>query len=259
MKKLLTSFNTAVLIFTLFMNYYVNTGAVNGRTIGEVSDMYFNLFTPADYAFSIWGLIFIGLIVLTLAQLKEAFFGSEYNLRISKTVPWLIIANLANGFWTYVWLQQWASLSVFLMLIILLSLIHIIQELDLELHSAPTTVKVALYWPIGLYAGWIAVATIANISAYLTVLQIDLWLHDRLWTAAMILVATVLNLYMIQKRRMVTFGLMGIWALVAISVRHWGEMPMLQWLALLSAAVLMVTILFGRRERNGGIVRASME
>ena len=254
MKKILALFNALVLCFTLFMNYYVNTGAVNDRTIGEVSDMYYNLFTPADYAFSIWGLIFIGLIVLTVAQLKEAFFGSENDHKIMETVPWLIFANLANALWTYVWLQLWASLSVFLMLIILLALIRIIQELDLQLRPAPRSVRITIYWPLGLYAGWIAVATIANISAFLTVLQIDLWLHDRLWTAAMILVATVLNLYMVQKRRMVSFGLMGIWALVAISMRHWNEMPMLSWLSLVSAAVLLATIFLGKTERNGGLV-----
>jgi uncharacterized membrane protein len=38
------------------------------------------------------------------------------------------------------------------------------------------------------------------------------------------------------------FAAMGVWALVAISVRHWDSVPVLQWTALIGALVLFLAI-----------------
>jgi hypothetical protein len=64
MKKTLALANGIALIITIFVNYLSNTGALNGNTMKVVSDKYFNYFTPAGFAFSIWGLIYVGLFDL---------------------------------------------------------------------------------------------------------------------------------------------------------------------------------------------------
>ena len=73
MKKAYALINTVVVLAVIFWNYWSNTGAINGHTVGELSDKYANLFTPAGYAFAIWGLIFLGLLVLVWSQLRLAF------------------------------------------------------------------------------------------------------------------------------------------------------------------------------------------
>lgn len=60
--------NTATLLGTLYINYWSNTGALNDNTIGAVSDKYSTLFTPADYAFSIWGFIYLFLLAFVAFQ-----------------------------------------------------------------------------------------------------------------------------------------------------------------------------------------------
>jgi hypothetical protein len=45
---------------------------------------------------------------------------------------------------------------------------------------------------------------------------------------------------MIYKRNMREFAAVGIWALVAIAVRHWDAMPVLQWTAVFWAVVLAI-------------------
>ncbi len=62
MKKILSVLNIFALIITIFINYLSNTGAIGGKTIAAVSEKYPALFTPANYAFSIWGLIYLGLL-----------------------------------------------------------------------------------------------------------------------------------------------------------------------------------------------------
>ena len=61
MKKSLPIANAIALIITVIINYLSNTGIFNGNTMGSVSAEYHNIFTPAGYAFSIWGLIYLGL------------------------------------------------------------------------------------------------------------------------------------------------------------------------------------------------------
>ena len=57
-KKFYPIINLIIVSFTIFMSYYSNTGAMNGNTMGSLSNRYDALFIPASYAFSIWGVIF---------------------------------------------------------------------------------------------------------------------------------------------------------------------------------------------------------
>jgi hypothetical protein len=59
----------AIVGSTLF-NALVNILPLNGITTGEVSNAYPNLFTPANYVFSIWGVIYTLLFVFMFYQLS---------------------------------------------------------------------------------------------------------------------------------------------------------------------------------------------
>jgi len=52
----------------------------------------------------------------------------------------------------------------------------------------------------------------------------------------------MLNIFMIITRNMREFAMVGVWALVAIAVRHWGEIPALQWTALAWAIVVFIAV-----------------
>jgi hypothetical protein len=68
MKKTLQIANILALIITLIINYLSNTGIFNGNTMATVSARYQNFFTPAGYAFSIWGVIYLGLAAFVIYQ-----------------------------------------------------------------------------------------------------------------------------------------------------------------------------------------------
>jgi hypothetical protein len=66
----------------------------------------------------------------------------------------------------------------------------------------------------------------------------------------MVIGATLLNLLMIYYRNMREFAVVGVWALVAIAVRHWDKIPALQWTALAGALVLLTAVaVHGYRNR----------
>ncbi len=242
MKKAYAVLNTLVVVAVIYWNYWSNSGGIGGKTVGELSNEYANLFTPAGYAFTIWGIIFIGLIVFCVNQLLLAFKGGENSESILQTGPWLILANVGNGAWLWFWLNEQTGVSVLVMTFILFSLIQVIRRLNMERWDAPSSVITKVWWPICAYSGWIAVATIANVAAWLAKLNWSGGLTEMQWTVVMISVAGILNLVMVYTRSMREFALVGIWALLAIAARHWGEIALLQWLSVFWATVLVVAV-----------------
>ncbi len=241
-KKIYAWANLLLILFVIAWNYYVNTGNINGQTVGELSDKYANLFTPAGYAFSIWGIIFIGLLGLGIFQVRRAYQTTVDNNFVTQIGPWLLLANVGNALWIWFWLQEYTGLSVLIMLVILIALTTLVIRLNIATQARERAQILWIQTPISLYAGWIAVATIANISAYLAKLNWAGLLSESAWTVVMIIIATALNAWLLWTRRMSVYAGVGAWALMAIAVRHWGQLPILAWFAAGGAALLLIGI-----------------
>lgn len=252
MKKTFAILNLLSVVFVIAVNYVSQALRLNNATIGEISKTYDNLFTPADYAFAIWGLIFLGLFAYSIFQIRRAFFSKKESPFIEQTGYWFVLTNILNAAWVLAFVYDYTGLSVIIMLGILFSLIKIILNTNMERWDAPIEVIAFVWWPICLYSGWIAVATIANISAYLTKIGWNgFGLGDQAWTIIMIAVATLLNIIMIWKRNMREFALVGIWALIAISVRHRNSIDVLANIALTCSITLFVVVaVHGYRNRK---------
>ena len=124
----------------------------------------------------------------------------------------------------------------------------------MERWDAPIEIIAFVWWPICLYSGWISVATIANISAYFSKIG---WnggfLSESMWTIIMLVVATIINFLMIQKRNMREFAAVGVWALFAIFIRHKDSIESIAYVALTGSIVLFVAILWhGYQNRKTG-------
>jgi len=226
MKKVYAILNLISTIFLIAWNGYANTGNYNGKTVGELSAEYNNLFTPASYAFSIWGLIFLMLLGFGISGVYNAFAkanniqSQDYRTDfITTTSPWFLIANIFCSVWVVFWLDEMIGISVICMLGILISLLMCVKKLDIGRWNAPFPIIIFVWWALSLYAGWISVATIANIAAYLNgVFNIEMTTQVYI-TMVMIVVAFIVNLGMLVYRNMRVFTLVGVWALVAIFMR----------------------------------------
>lgn len=244
--------NLVSVLFAIGINVYSQLYKINGNTVSELSQKYNNLFTPAGYAFSIWGLIFIGLLVFTIYQGYRTFSQKLTWDFISQMGGWFALINLGNGLWIVAWLYDYTLLSVGIMLVILMSFIIIILKTNMERWHAPAKTIVFGWWPVSIYAGWIAVAAIANIAAWLTKIGWDGgFISEFWWTIIMIVAATFLNLLIIYKRSMREFALVGVWALAAIHVRHQNDMQMIAIPAMFGALLILVSVLnHGYRNRK---------
>ncbi len=239
LKKILSILNLAVLILILWWNYYSNTGNINGTTIGNISATVNNLFTPAAYAFSIWGVIYLFLVSSSIFFIYRAF-SNKKNSFVSLACVSLILANLLNGIWIWFWLNESFLLSVIVMLGILLTLTTAAIKLDLEKYDAPLMELFFLFWPLTIYLAWISVATIANISAYLTAISWDAPISRVFWAYTMVAVTGILALYMLYTRNMREFVAVVIWALLAIAVRNWEREIGLAYECIIVSAILAI-------------------
>ncbi|MEO6916977.1 MAG: hypothetical protein ABI151_16290, partial [Chitinophagaceae bacterium] len=93
------------------------------------------------------------------------------------------------------------------------------------------------------YVGWMMVATVACISAWLVSLG---WsgggLSQPAWTMIMIAVAGLIYIYLVQKRNFREAALVGIWAFIAIAVRQWEDHRNIAFTAIAVSVILFVVV-----------------
>jgi hypothetical protein len=233
-KRILTAVS---LVVTLVVNILANSLPINGVTTGEVSDRFPILFVPAGYVFSIWGLIYLALILFTVYQFTSR--GLEEK-RIDGIAGWFIAANLFNTAWIFLWHYLQFTLTLIPILGLLISLIVIYLKLGVGREKRPVVSKLLVDTPFSIYLGWATVAVVANVTQVLYVVG---WrgapLSEALWAAIMLVVASIIGLLMIFTRRELAYPLVLVWAFVGIWVKQ-GNTPLVATTALAAAIVLGV-------------------
>lgn len=244
MNRTLQLSNILAYILTLVVSYTASAGLLNGVTIGEVSARYPTLVTPADYAFGIWGLIYLMLGGFVAWQAGGLFGGGPHDRddSLRQVGWWFVISSLANSLWVVCWVYGLTGLSVVMMTLLLASLIKIILNTNMERWDAPLPVIAFLWWPFCFYSGWVTLALITNVAAWLVKLG---WAGGGLnplgWAFVMIILAGLINLLMTWRRNMREFALVGVWGLTAIAVANGPSYPRLAWTAGIVAAVLFLS------------------
>jgi uncharacterized membrane-anchored protein YitT (DUF2179 family) len=119
--------------------------------------------------------------------------------------------------WILAWHYLQIELSVVIMLLFLITLIQLFLKSNTMAGALTTTQKFILQMPFIVYLGWISVATIANITALLVAYKWNgFGMTPVYWSAAMILIAIVLAVFMLLKFKAVPFALVVAWALWGI-------------------------------------------
>lgn len=217
MKKTLQISNGIALISTIFINYLSNTGLLNNTTIGEVSDSYKSLFTPAGYTFAIWGIIYLFLLAFAIYQGRSLFVKVKNDNFVLKTGWWFVLSCIFNSAWVFAWIYEFTGLSCLFIFGLLFSLLKIVMNNRMELDDKPIDTIVFLWWPFVIYSGWVTVASIANVSTYLLKIEWNgFGISAEIWTIVMVVITVIINLLVICKRNMREFAVVGIWALFGI-------------------------------------------
>jgi hypothetical protein len=203
-------------IVTITINALANILPFNGLETGEISDSFPIYFVPAGYVFSIWSLIYLGLIAFTIYQ---ALPSQRENKLIRSISPAYWISSLANSIWMFLWHYEVFSLTLVAMLTILATLVYIYLRLSERNLRLDRTQKLLVKIPFSIYLGWITVATVANASQLLFFINWGGWgIAPQAWAVIMIAVATLLGMLMRWREGDAPYLLVLIWAFIGIGV-----------------------------------------
>jgi hypothetical protein len=230
--------NLALCIFMISINGVAGSKGLFGNTVGEISNSLPNEFTPAGYAFSIWSIIFISQIAVSIVFVANAYRNnSKYDYK--KQANLYSLLHVLNVCWLLSWHSLQIGISVIIMIALLITLLFIFKE---NRKSEFVGAKL-LKWSTQLYFGWITVATIANITTFFVKKDWNLLLSESLWAAILIVIATILNSYMAMKEKAYIFSIVGVWSIIAIAVKQKGVNEMVYYVALASTLLIMISIL----------------
>lgn len=205
--------NLTLFVLTLIVNTLGGTGLINGTSQKDVSDMYHTLITPAGFAFSIWsliyGLLFISLIVM-LVKSKERY----YEKAIDSITPYLWISFITNMIWIVTFSYLQIGISTLFIFIYLISLTMIVQKLRQLNHEK----RWLLPLTFGLNTGWLFIATVVNIAAFLVQIEWNgFGIADNTWTLIIMGVSFLLASFVLFQIKNAAFPLPIAWAFFAIN------------------------------------------
>jgi len=228
------------LIITIAVNIMSNALPFNGLSAPEIADSFDVYFVPAGYVFSIWSVIYLGLIAYAVFQLIPA---QRENPRLRQTGWWFALSCAANSIWLYLWHYGYFALSVVTMLTILISLIFIYQRLGVGRQAVSAGERWLVHLPFSLYLGWITVATIANITAFLDFINWNgFGIAPEIWAIIMLVVAIAVAGLIAYSRQDIAYLLVLIWAFIGIGVEQ-SDTPQVANAAYLAAAVVAIFVI----------------
>jgi benzodiazapine receptor len=229
--------NGVAVLAVIVVNALANILPFNGLTTGEISDRFRVFFVPAGYVFSIWGLIYLGLVGFAVYQALPAQRTDPALRRVGYLFAWSALANIA---WLFFWHYEQFVLTLPAMLSLLLLLIAIYLRLDIGRARVGQGHRWLVHLPFRIYLGWITVATIANVTSLLDYLKWGMWgIRPEAWTVIMLLAAVAIAVGMTVTRRDAAFLLVLVWAFVGIGIQHAGQ-PVVAPAAWISAGLVAV-------------------
>lgn len=228
---------------TVAVNGLANVLPIAGVKTEDVSAKYQHLFSPADYAFAIWGAIYLLLAGFVWYQKKHEDIAKKCG-------AWFIVNCIANALWMVLWHYEILGLSVLCMGVILLSLI----VLNLRLADKRDTWQEKLFVQagLGLYLGWICVATAANAASFLVQVRFSgFGIAPEVWTIAVAVLLALLSMATLERLRNVFFGLAVAWGIIGVMAQHFTAYQMRYGWVLAGCVLALAIVLIAVRRVLG--------
>lgn len=221
----------------IYFNWSAATGRLGGVDMRELSAMYPTILTPATYAFSIWSLIYIGMIAFSIYQFLPSNLVKYRDIRLT-----YIVSCLLNCTWIYVWVGNQIALS-FGVIIALASSLFLINYRFIRTNSYSELWLVKN--PFGLYFGWVTAASFVNFAVLLKYLNVEMSITaENIFAIAVVLIAGVCALAARIKLLNYIYPLAVAWALTAIAINQTGRTALMVVAAFTVIGCLVISASF---------------
>jgi hypothetical protein len=221
-----------VIVANVAFSCAVDYMGLSGASVATVSARYHNAFTPAGYAYSIWGLIYAAFLVYAVVQLLPR---NRKRAALDAISSMLLVVNLLAMSWVAVFRHEELVLSSFIVCCMLVAGIAMYaRAFAFANDGAPRS------WllPSSLFLAWISVATIASVAALL----VSLGVHgdaagEASWAMVMLACVSAIGCVMALKFGDFVFPLVIAWAALAIGVESERPHSVLALVAFICAGV----------------------
>jgi hypothetical protein len=219
----------------LVFNWLAATGVLGGVATNVVSAKYPTRITPAGYAFAIWSLIYLGMIVFSIRQAIPR--NAE---RYRKIRPLYLASCVLNCAWLYFWHQEAILVCLALIAALLAVLIALVVRTgNADSYSDHWFVNV----PFGIYAGWVTAATLVN--AMIALVYVESSVAGTTWLAvSFIFAAAACGIAVRILIASYFYPLAIAWALTAIAVKQSGATAIVVACAVGVIACLIAAVSF---------------
>jgi len=239
--------NIVAVIATIIVNVLSNVLPFNDLTTGEISDRFQVVFVPAGYVFSIWGVIYLGMIAFAVYQALPA---QRENPRLRRVGYLFALSGLANMAWLFLWHYEQFTWTLVAMFTLLALLILIYLRLEIGQNRVPAAETLMIRVPISIYLGWITVATIANVTQVLYYWGWSGWgISGEVWAVILLAVATALSAAMIFTRGDIAYLLVIIWSVIGVAVKQ-ADSPLVATAAWIAAGAIVLLLVAGTLARR---------
>ncbi len=237
----------AVLANAVFSYGYTRLGG-GAEKVAVISERYDNLFSPASYAFAIWGVIHLALITYAVITLMPSQSHIALHDRIA--TPLIAASALMMG-WVAAFTNDRPIVSLVIVVAVLICAIAMYRRVTAALTVGPQ--RRSWLFPFSLLLAWISVATIAN--ATIALVALGAYPKSVPLATLMLAAAVVLGLLMAARFRDVVFPLVIAWASLALALRGASSSTVFATAALIGALVSLaasIVLVLLRMEQTFG-------
>ncbi len=236
----------------------VGSGAFGGTSVNELQDGALSAqgsyLAPAGPAFSIWSLIYLGLIAYTIWQALPAQRADERQRLVG---GWIAASMILNGLWL-VTAQFWIlPMTVVVIALLLATLARIIVLLN-RIRPRGWAERIVVDGANGLHFGWVTIATVANTAAWLTQIAPESWgAQAEVWAVAVLAVVLVIGVTSALLTRRIAPSLATAWGLAWLAVGRLTDEPQSTIVGIAGIVVAVALVIAGvvgilRRRRSLG-------
>lgn len=193
-------------------------GVLNiGRSQSEITDQYDSLFRPAGYTFSIWGVIYLALLIYCIYQLLPSQANHLAYERLNKYVRFNAIMGIA---WQIAFRNDWIPASAVIILLMLIAGVILFGRAHYNVNRRHYSPWFAV--PFSLNLAWLSVASVANLSILLRFRHV--WwngagMENETWVVIMLAIVLLITQSIATNFKDFVFPLVISWACIGIWVQ----------------------------------------
>lgn len=197
----------------------VGSGALGGTSVSELQGGALSAsgsyLAPAGPAFSIWTLIYIGLLAYTAWQSLPA---QRSDARLRAVGWWIVMTMVLNGLWLVTAQFLTLPLTVLVIALLLVTLARVIVLLGRGRHRGWAD-RLLVDGANGLHFGWVTIATVANVTAWLTQIAPASWAGAaEVWAVVVLAAVLVIGAVSALVTRRIAPALATAWGLAWVMV-----------------------------------------